>query len=142
MAIIALDVGSKRIGVAISDPSISYALPLETLERTSLAQDLAAIVRLAESYGVTELVIGDPIALSGERGLAAAGVDAFVERLRKVFTGTIAREDERLTTAAATKTLIAADVSRKRRKRVVDQMAAALILDSYLSRRRRAGNAP
>lgn len=140
MAIIALDVGSKRIGVAISDPSNSFALPLETIERSNLSQDLAAIVRIAESYGSREMVVGDPITLAGERGPAAAGVDAFVDRLQRVFAGTIHREDERLTTAAATKTLIAADVSRKRRKRVVDRMAAALILDSFLARRRRGTN--
>lgn len=142
MAIIALDVGSKRIGVAVSDPSDTYALPLETIERTNLAQDLDAIVRLAQSYGGAEIVVGDPLTLAGARGPAAAGVDAFVERLARVFAGTIHREDERLTTAAATKTLIAADVSRARRKRVVDAMAAALILESFLSRRRRAAGGP
>ncbi len=87
-----------------------------------------------------ELVVGDPVALSGERGIAAQKMDAFVEALRKVFSGTIHRIDERMTTAQATKTLIAADVSRKKRKDVVDKMAAALILDTFLTRRRLGGS--
>lgn len=132
----ALDVGSKRIGVAVADPSGAFALPVGTIERTNLKADLAAISEYAQSYGVTELVIGDPISLSGERGIAAGKMDAFVEHVRGAFAGTIHRVDERLTTAQATKSLIAADVSRKKRKGVVDKMAAALILETFLGRRR------
>ncbi|HTX59605.1 MAG TPA: Holliday junction resolvase RuvX [Verrucomicrobiae bacterium] len=132
----ALDVGSKRIGVAIADAGASLAMPAGTIERSTLNADLARIAEYLESYGVTELVIGDPIALSGERGIAAQKMDAFIERLRRVFGGAIHRVDERLTTAQATKTLLAADVSRKRRREVVDMMAAALILETFLARRR------
>lgn len=137
----ALDVGTKRIGVAVADPSGTFALPIVAIERTNLSADLARIVEIAASYQANDLVVGDPIALSGERGIAAQKMDAFVERLAAVFSGTIHREDERLTTAAATKSLIAADVSRSRRKRAVDAMAAALILESFLARRRNAGPA-
>ncbi len=133
----ALDVGSKRIGIAVADPSGTYALPLATIERTSRRADLASIKEYVDSYGIRELVVGDPITLRGERGLAAATIDAFVEDLRGVFDGAIHRVDERLTTAQATKGLIAADVSRKKRREVVDRMAAALILESFLARRRR-----
>lgn len=136
MPIVALDVGSKRIGVAVSDPGLTYALPVETIERTNVDADLARIVALAQSYGATELVVGDPVTLAGERSIAADKTDAFVERLKRVFTGTVHRMDERLTTAQATKTLVAADVSRKKRRQVVDRMAAALILESFLGRRR------
>jgi putative holliday junction resolvase len=132
----ALDVGTKRIGVAVADPSGTFALPVGTIERSNLNDDLARIAEYVESYAVADLVVGDPIALSGERGIAAQKMDAFVERLRRVFPGAIHRVDERMTTAAVTKTLIAADVSRKKRKTVVDKMAAALILESYLARRR------
>jgi putative holliday junction resolvase len=132
----ALDVGSKRIGVAVADPTETFALPVGTIERTNLRADLAKIAEYAESYLASELVVGDPIALSGERGIAAQKMDAFVEALRGAFNGTIHRVDERMTTAQVTKTLIAADVSRKRRKEVVDKMAAALILESFLARRR------
>lgn len=138
MSILALDVGSKRIGIAVADPSETYALPVETIERTDLRSDLARVAELIREYGVRVLVVGDPIALSGERGIAAAKMDGFVESLRGVFDGTIHRVDERLTTAQATKTLIAADVTRAKRKKIVDRMAAALILESFLARRRRS----
>jgi putative Holliday junction resolvase len=136
----ALDVGSKRIGIAIADPTETFALPADTIVRTNLRTDLDRINELAESYNARELVVGDPVALSGERGIAAQKMDAFVESLRKVFSGTIHRVDERMTTAQATKTLIAADVSRKKRKDVVDKMAAALILETFLARRRLGGS--
>lgn len=132
----ALDVGTKRIGVAIADPTETFALPVGTIERTNIRNDLEKIVEYVESYLVLELVIGDPISLSGERGIAAQKMDEFVERVRTVFPGTIHRIDERMTTAQVTKTLISADVSRKKRKGVVDKMAAALILETFLGRRR------
>jgi putative holliday junction resolvase len=131
-----LDVGSKRIGVAIADPTETFALPVGTIERTNLRADLAQIAEYVESYNVRDLVVGDPVSLSGERGIAAQKMDAFVESLRSVFPHAIHRVDERMTTAQVTKTLIAADVSRKKRKGVVDKMAAALILETYLARRR------
>lgn len=111
-------------------------MPLGTIERTNLRTDLAQIQEYVESYRVSELVVGDPVSLSGERGIAAQKMDAFVEAMHGVFPGKIYRVDERMTTAQATKTLIAADVSRKDRKKVVDKMAAALILETFLTRRR------
>jgi putative holliday junction resolvase len=132
----ALDVGSKRIGIAVADPSESFALPVATLERKNKRVDLEKLREYFESYGVDELVVGDPLTLSGERGIAAAAMDDFVEALRGVYNGTIHRFDERLTTAQANKTLIAADVGRRRRRELVDRMAAALILESFLARRR------
>ena len=134
--IMALDVGSKRIGIAVSDPSATFALPVATIERTNRREDLARIQELVDSYGIAELVVGDPLTLAGDRGIAAREMDAFVEKLREVFPGTIHRVDERLTTAQATKSLIAADVSRQKRWTIVDRMAAALILEAFLARRR------
>lgn len=134
--IMALDVGSKRIGIAVADPSESFALPVGTVQRSNKRTDLAQLREYFDSYGVDELVVGDPLTLRGERGVAAQAMDGFVEELRAVFTGTIHRFDERLTTAQATKTLVAADVSRRKRRDVVDKMAAALILESFLTRRR------
>jgi putative Holliday junction resolvase len=136
----ALDVGSKRIGVAIADPTETFALPADTVVRTTLHDDLERLSELFASYNVIELVVGDPVALSGERRLAAQKMDTFVESLRKIFSGTIHLIDERMTTAQVTKTLIAADVSRKKRKQVVDKMAAALILETFLARRRLGGS--
>ena len=140
MAIMALDVGTKRIGIAVADPTGNFALPVGTIERTNLRSDLAKIEEYLESYMVRDLVVGDPVSLSGERGIASQKMDAFVEHLRSVYSGPIHRVDERMTTAQVTKTLIAADVSRKKRKGVVDKMAAALILESYLARRRNEKN--
>jgi len=134
--VMALDVGSKRIGIAVADPGGSFALPVGTVTRSNRRSDLAALKSYLESYGVEEIVVGDPLTLRGERGIAAQAIDEFVETLREVFAGTIHRVDERMTTAQATKTLIAADVSRRRRRDVVDAMAAALILESFLARRR------
>lgn len=135
MPLLALDVGTKRIGVAASDPSGTFALPITVLERTNLRSDLDRIVALAREYDANELVVGNPITLSGQRGPAAEKIDRFVEQLARVYSGKIHRVDERMTTAQATKTLIAADVSRAKRKTVVDKMAAALILETYLARR-------
>jgi putative holliday junction resolvase len=135
----ALDVGAKRIGVAVADPAGKLALPVATIVRRSVHDDLARIAEYLESYGVTALVVGDPITLSGERGLAAQKIDEFVELLGRVFAGPIHRVDERMTTAQATKSLIASDVSRRKRREVVDQIAAALILESFLAR---GGSAP
>lgn len=134
--IMALDVGSKRIGIAVADPSETFALPVATLDRINKSSDLTRLAEYFESYQVDELVVGDPVTLRGERGPAAAAMDGFVEELRRVFDGTIHRFDERLTTAQASKALIAADVSRRKRRDVVDRMAAALILESFLTRRR------
>jgi putative Holliday junction resolvase len=136
--ILALDVGTKRIGVAISDPAESFAMPVAMLERKNQREDFARIAELIESYAATEVVVGDPITLAGERGIAAQAMDGFVERLRAHFGGPIHRVDERLTTAAATKTLISADVGRAKRRKAVDSLAAALILESFLARRRNA----
>ncbi|MBV8245098.1 MAG: Holliday junction resolvase RuvX [Candidatus Eremiobacteraeota bacterium] len=136
MTLLALDVGSVRIGVADSDPGETFALPLSVIERTNVRDDLERIVDLAQSYGAGEIVVGDPVRLNGERGLASEKIDRFVEALARRFTGSIHRVDERLTTAQATKALIGADVSRSRRKKVVDKVAASLILETFLARRR------
>lgn len=141
MAILGLDVGSKRIGVAVADPSGAFALPVCTVERTNLRADLDRLVAIAREYGAGELVVGDPVTLSGERGIAAEKIDRFVEQLARVYAGAIHRVDERMTTAQATRVLIDADVSRRKRKSVVDKMAAALILETYLARRAAGGPA-
>lgn len=136
MSILALDVGSKRIGVAVADPSGSFAIPVTVISRANLRDDLRTIVDLTREYGAREIVVGDPVTLRGERGPAAEQIDRFVVSLAREFSGIIHRVDERLTTAQATKALIAADVRRNKRRNVVDKMAAALILESFLARRR------
>jgi putative Holliday junction resolvase len=132
--IIALDVGERRIGVAVSVGTM--ALPYETIERTNVRADTERIVALARERSVRTIVVGDPLTLAGQRGIAAKSIDTFVAHLARVYDGTIELVDERLTTAAVQKSLIAADFSRKKRKTVVDKLAAAMILDTYLRRRR------
>ena len=132
-SVIALDVGTKRIGVAVGEGT--FAFPHSTLERTNVRDDVAAIVVLARDRGARTIVVGDPLTMSGERALASEKIDAFVAHLRRAFDGAIERVDERLTTAAAQKALIGADVSRAKRKKVVDQLAAVGILETWLARR-------
>lgn len=141
MTVVALDVGTRRIGVAVSDPFDSFALPLKVIERSNTREDIRRVIETLREYECTELVIGDPLTLLGERGPAADKIDTFVAALQRLFPGTVHRIDERLTTAAATRTLLEADVSRTRRKRVVDKLAAALILDTFLAMRR-SGKSP
>ena len=135
-SIVALDVGERRIGVAVSDPFGSFALPYDTIERTNIKADLAAILAIATERGARTIVVGDPLTLAGTRGPAAEKMDGFVVALARVFDGEIARIDERLTTAAVQKSLIRADVSRKARRSVIDKLAAAMILETYLARKR------
>jgi putative holliday junction resolvase len=136
-SLVALDIGERRIGVAVSDPLGIMSLPFATLERTNVRADVERIVAIAAERHATTIVVGDPLTLAGERALAAQRIDAFVAHLARAYDGSIARIDERLTTAAVQKALIGADVSRKRRKAVVDQLAAAMILDTYLGRRKK-----
>lgn len=133
--VLALDVGTRRIGLAVGEGT--FAFPHSTLHRTNVRDDVASIVAVARERGARTIVVGDPLMLSGERGPASTSIDAFVAHLARVFDGTIERVDERLTTAAAQKALIGADVSRAKRKQVVDQLAAVGILETWLARRPR-----
>jgi putative Holliday junction resolvase len=134
--VVALDVGERRIGIAVSDPAGSFAFPHDTIVRSNTRDDIAAIVALAGERGARTIVVGDPLTLAGTRGPAAEKIDAFVAHLARAFDGRIERIDERLTTAAVQKSLIGADVSRAKRKTVVDKLAAAMILETYLARAR------
>ena len=130
--ILALDPGTKRIGVALSDELGWTAQPLETFERKSLNVDIAHINELVRRHEVREIVIGMPIQLNGRMGPAAQSVQQFLEALQAAVGVPVVAWDERLTTKAAEQMLIEADVSRKKRKGVVDRVAAALLLKSYL----------
>ena len=135
MTVIGLDVGTRRIGVAVGEGT--FAFPHATIERTNVRDDVAAIVALARERGARTIVVGDPLTMAGTRGLASEQIDAFVAHLARAFDGTIERVDERLTTAAAQKTLIEADVSRAKRRKVIDQLAAVGILETWQARRPR-----
>jgi putative Holliday junction resolvase len=122
--------------VAVSDPSGAFAFPHDTIERTNVRDDVARIIEIARERGARTIVIGEPLTMDGKRGIASENMDGFVAHVARAFDGTIARVDERLTTAAVQKSLIGADVSRSKRKHVVDKLAATMILETYLARAR------
>jgi putative Holliday junction resolvase len=130
--ILALDPGTKRIGVALSDELGWTAQPLETFERKSLGVDIAHIKDLVSRHEVREIVVGMPVRLDGRTGPAAQSAQQFLDAVQAGVGIPVVAWDERLTTKAAEQMLIEADVSRKKRKGVVDRVAAALLLKSYL----------
>jgi putative Holliday junction resolvase len=130
--ILALDYGTKRIGVALSDELGWTAQPLETFERRTLERDIAHIHDLVRTHDVRQVLLGLPLRLNGKEGPAVQAVHEFIARLGEVLPAPIVTWDERMTTKAAEELLIASDVSRKKRKGVVDRVAAAILLQSYL----------
>ncbi len=130
--ILALDVGSRTLGLAVSDPLGITAQGLETLRRRNLRSDLEHLERLLQQYQVAELVVGHPLRLSGQPGAQAEKVEAFAERLRTRFRLPVHLWDERLTSAQANRLLRETDMSIRRRGQVVDRLAATLILQSFL----------
>lgn len=134
MRIMALDVGSKRIGVALSDPLKITAQGLETFQRTTLEEDIRGLWQLIDQHEVSQLVVGLPKNMDGTIGFKAEEVQQFVADLTAQRSIEVIWVDERLTTVSAERTLLEADVSRAKRKKVIDKMAAVLILQSYLDR--------
>lgn len=134
MRIMALDVGSKRIGVALSDPLRITAQGLQTFQRTTLEEDIKGLWELIDTHEVTQLVVGLPKNMDGSIGFKAEEVQQFVADLTAERTIDVIWVDERLTTVSAERVLLEADVSRVKRKKVIDKMAAVVILQSYLDR--------
>jgi putative Holliday junction resolvase len=140
--VMGLDYGEKRIGVALSDPLGLTAQPLATIARTaSLEADLGAIAALAREHAVTRFVLGLPLALDGTRGGLARVVEGFARRLERVSGLPVEAWDERLTSVQAERALLEADLSRRRRRQVIDRAAAVLILQSWLDARSWGGAA-
>ena len=135
-ALMGLDLGTKTIGLAISDPGRRIASPLKTIARTKFKADAAALLKEAETHAVAALVVGLPLNMDGSEGPRAQATRAFARNLAALTDLPILFWDERLSTAAVTRTLIEADASRKRRGEVVDKMAAAYILQGLLDRLR------
>jgi putative Holliday junction resolvase len=131
--IIGLDPGTKTIGVAMSDEFLWTAQPLLVIRRGS--KELQELEALIKDYGVTEIVLGYPLNMNGTSGPRAEATEQLAEQLTKHFNLPVHLQDERLSTVAAEKMLISADVSRKKRKKVIDKSAAAIILQTYLDRR-------
>lgn len=132
MRIMSLDVGSRTIGIACSDALLMTAQGIETIRRTSLEKDFNRLQELIAEYEVHELVVGMPKNMNGTKGERAEKTEEFVEKLKEVIDLPVTYWDERLSTVMAERQLIAADVSRKKRKSVIDKMAAVVILQGYL----------
>lgn len=136
--ILGLDVGSKRIGVAVSDLLGITAQGLETLQRRNKRLDFQALAELVKTYEVAEIVVGFPLRMSGEEGIQAEKMQRFAEELRERVGLPVHLWDERLTSAEANRLLRETDMSIRRRGQVVDQMAAVLILQSWMEHRAQA----
>lgn len=133
--ILGLDVGSRRIGLAISDPLGITAQGLDTIRRQNKRLDFKQLERVIREYDVAQIVIGLPLRMSGAEGAPAEKMQAFAEDIRRRFHLPVHLWDERLSSAQANRLLRETDMSIKRRGQVVDQMAAVLILQSWMDAR-------
>jgi putative Holliday junction resolvase len=134
-AVLGLDLGQARIGVAVSDPRRRLAIPLGTVA-TGAPSDLRAVAALVREHGATAVVVGHPLTMAGERGEAARHAEAFVEALRAVLGPGVAvdLQDERLSTVQASRSLGGAGVRGRAQREVIDRTAAAIVLQAYLDR--------
>ncbi|MCR5175859.1 MAG: Holliday junction resolvase RuvX [Anaerovibrio sp.] len=130
---LALDVGDRTIGIAVSDLLGMTAQGVETIRRTSMENDLKRLQQLMEEYETGKLVVGYPRNMNGSEGPRCEFVRGFCDEIKKAIPqAEIVLWDERLSTVAASRSLIEADVSRKKRKKVIDKMAAVFILQGWL----------
>lgn len=135
MRTMGLDLGTKTIGVAISDALGLTAQPITTIRRTNQKADLKALAHLIEEHEVTHIVIGMPLNMDGSEGPRAEATRQFAALAEKQLQRTVELWDERLSTVSAQRVLLEADLSRERRKKVVDTVAAAIILQGWLEAR-------
>jgi putative pre-16S rRNA nuclease len=133
--VLGLDVGSRRIGVAVSDPLGITAQGLETLQRTTKRRDFEHLQRVIQQYDVREIVVGLPLRMSGAEGIQSDKMQVFAEELRKRFRLPVHLWDERLTSVEANRLLREADLSIEKRGKAVDRMAAVLILQGWMEHR-------
>ena len=132
MRILGLDFGTKTIGVAVSDETGLIGQGVGTIKRTNLQQDLRELQKKIERYHVEKIVIGLPKNMDGSLGNSAQLVFDFIEKLKKTFSIQVDTWDERLSTVEAERVLLDADMSRNKRKKVIDKVAATIILQGYL----------
>jgi len=140
MRIIGLDVGMKTIGVAVSDPLCLTAQGVKTVRRKSLEADLNAIESLVREYGADEIMIGLPLNMNGSVGPSVKMAKSFGREVEKRLPIRITYRDERYSTMAANRILLEGDISRKKRKAVIDKIAAAYVLQGYLDFLRNKSN--
>jgi putative Holliday junction resolvase len=137
MRVLALDLGGRRIGVAVSDPSGTVARPVGVVERRSRAEDFAAIARLVAEYGAERVIVGRPLTLRGEVGPQARWAEAYAQALAEALPVPVELWDERYTTVAAQEILeTVRRPGKRRRRRDVDAVAAAVLLQGFLETRR------
>lgn len=135
--ILGLDVGTKTIGIAVSDPLGITAQPVTTIRRTKMDADMAELRDIIDLYNASLLVVGYPRNMNGTVGEQAQYVDRFIEAMGKQVSLPVELVDERLTTRVAQQAMKAGNVKAARRKEIIDQQAAALILQSYMDRQSR-----
>lgn len=133
--ILGLDVGSRRIGLAVSDPLGITAQGIETLQRRNKRHDFDRLEQVIQEYDVREMVVGLPLRMSGAEGRQAEKIHAFVDDLRGRFKLPVYLWDERLTSAEANRLLRTTDLSIEKRAKAVDRMAAILILQGWMEQR-------
>jgi len=138
---LALDYGDRRIGIALSDEMGLAARPLMTLVRTTWTEDLKRLTAIIREHEVRRIVVGMPLHMDGGRGGRARLTEAFIERVRGATGLPVVPWDERLTTVQAERILISGDVSRARRRKVIDQVAAVILLQAWLDAQRAGGAA-
>ena len=131
---IAFDIGDRRIGVAVSDPFNSYALPSQTYVRKGFAADIAALMALAAEKGATDIVCGLPVHADGTPSEQTEKTERFIRALEEAFGKEVFREDERYTSIVAHEQLHESGRHAKEHKKYVDALAAASILDGFLSK--------
>lgn len=131
---VAFDIGDKRIGVAVSDPFNTYALPSQTYVRKGFSEDIDALIAIAREKGATAIVCGMPVNFDGTPSVQTQKTQKFVDELKSRTQIPVICEDERFTTQMAHETLISEGMRREKRKGYVDALAAANILDGYLSK--------
>ncbi len=134
MRLMGLDIGEKTIGVALSDPFGWTAQGLRTIRRSSIKNDINEIINIVNEFSVEKIVAGLPKNMNNTIGPSGERVASFCEKLKSRLNLEVVFQDERLTTVAAEKMLIEADVSRKKRREVIDTVAAVFILQTYLDR--------
>ena len=130
--ILALDIGDRRIGVAVSDETSTISTGVDVIIREAIKRDIERIKDYAKSYEVGKIVVGLPLTMKGEKSIQTGKVERFIDRLKQSVNVPVVPFDERLSTAQSERLLISADVSRKKRKAVIDKVAAQIILQAYL----------
>ncbi len=140
MKLIAYDIGNKRVGVAVSDPFMSMALPRETYWRKNFEKDIVFLAELAKKEGADRIVCGLPVNFDGSVAEQTRITQSFIDKLKEATDIEVVTADERFSTKEATRVLIAGNVSREKRKNYVDSIAASYILEDYIKKLKNTGD--